>query len=45
MDALIKLNKVLLMRRLMIISKDEEREISVNGSTIQMMPIWKWLLD
>lgn len=44
-DALLKLNKVLPMRKLMIISKDEERNITVNDVTIQVIPVWKWLLD
>ena len=44
-DALLKLNKVLPMRKLMIISKDEERDITVNDVTIQVIPVWKWLLD
>lgn len=44
-DALLKLNKVLPMRKLMIISKDEERDIMVNDVTIQVIPVWKWLLD
>ena len=42
-DALLKLNKVLPMRKLMIISKDEERDITVNDVTIQVIPVWKWL--
>lgn len=44
-DALLKLNKVLPMRKLMIISKDEERDITVNDVIIQVIPVWKWLLD
>lgn len=44
-DALLKLNKVLPMRKLMIICKDEERDITVNDVTIQVIPVWKWLLD
>lgn len=44
-DALLKLNKVLPMRKLMIISKDEERDFTVNDVTIQVIPVWKWLLD
>ena len=44
-DALLKLNKVLPMRKLMIISKDEERDITVNDVTIQVIPVWKWLQD
>ena len=42
-DALLKLNKVLPMRKLMIISKDEERDITVNDVTIQVIPVWKWI--
>lgn len=44
-DALLKLNKVLPMRKLMIICKDEERDITVNDVTIQVISVWKWLLD
>lgn len=43
-DALLKLNKVLPMRKLLIVTKDEEREITKNGITIEVIPIWKWLL-
>lgn len=43
-DALIRLNKVLPMRKMLIISKDEEREIKRDDITIQVVPIWKWLL-
>ena len=43
-DALIRLNKVLPMRKMLIISKDEEREIKRDDITIQVIPIWKWLL-
>lgn len=43
-DALLKLNKALPMRKLVIITKDEEREITKNGITIEVIPVWKWLL-
>ena len=43
-DALIKLNKVLPMQKMLIITKDEEKEIIKNGFTIQVVPIWKWLI-
>ena len=43
-DALLKLNKALPMRKLMIITKDEEKEITIDGITILVIPIWKWLL-
>lgn len=43
-DALVKLNKVLPMQKLMIITKDEEREIVKDGITIEVTPVWKWML-
>lgn len=43
-DALIKLNKVLPMQKLMIITKDEEREIVKDEITIEVIPAWKWML-
>lgn len=43
-ESLISLNKVLPMRKLLIITKDEEREITKNGITIEVIPICKWLL-
>ena len=44
-EALIKLNKVLPMRQLTIITKEEEREIMVGEVSIHVVPIWKWLLQ
>ena len=44
-DALIKLNKVLPMRQLTIITKEEEREIKVGEVVIHVVPIWKWMLN
>lgn len=32
------------MRKLLIITKDEEKEITKNGITIEVIPICKWLL-
>lgn len=43
-DALLKLNKALPMRKLLIITKDEEKEIIKNDVTIEVIPVWKWLL-
>lgn len=43
-DALVKLNQVLPMQRLMVITKDEEREIVKDGMTIEVVPAWKWML-
>lgn len=44
-DALLKLNKVMPMRQLTIITKEEEREIEVGDLTIRVVPIWKWMLE
>ncbi len=43
-DALLKLNQVLPMQRLMVITKDEEREIVKDGMMIEVVPVWKWML-
>lgn len=43
--ALVKLTKTLDCSRLMIITYSEERIIEVENKTIEVLPIWKWLLD
>lgn len=44
-EGLIKLNNVYPLKRMYIITKDEERTIThENGTTIHVIPIWKWLL-
>ncbi len=42
--ALVKLQKVLPIRRSIIITKNEERTIEIDGNTIEVLPIYKWLL-
>ena len=42
--ALVKLSSILSCKKLMIITKDEERIVEVKGKTIEIVPIWKWLL-
>ena len=44
-DALVKLNKVLPMRQLTIITKEEERNIMAGDVAVRVVPIWKWMLD
>ncbi len=44
-QALVKLAKVLPCGRLMIITFDEERTIEAGGKTIEVVPVWKWLLN
>ena len=43
--ALVKLTKVLDCSRLMIITYSEEKTIKIEGKIIEVIPIWKWLLD
>lgn len=43
--ALIKLTKVLNCSRLMIITYSEEQTIEIEEKLIEILPIWKWLLE
>ncbi|MFI3240816.1 MAG: ATP-binding protein, partial [Bacteroidales bacterium] len=43
--ALVKLQKVLPCKRMIIITKDEERNIEVGDNVIEVIPIYKWLLE
>lgn len=42
--ALVKLSSFLDCKRLMIITRDEERTIRVEDKDIEVIPAWKWLL-
>lgn len=42
--ALQKMDKVFNLRHLMIITMDEEENIQVGDKTIEVVPVWKWLL-
>ena len=44
MNALLQLAKRTELRNMLIITKDEEFTISVNGINIEDVPAWKWLL-
>ena len=44
MNALLQLAKRTELRNMLIITKDEEFTISVNGINIEVVPAWKWLL-
>lgn len=45
-DALIKLNAAFPLKRMYIITRDEEQTItSESGLTIEVVPVWKWLLQ
>jgi predicted AAA+ superfamily ATPase len=43
-QALLKLNKLYSLDKMLIITRDEERTISVEGRQIEIVSIWKWLL-
>lgn len=43
--ALIKFTKVLDCQRLLILSYDTEETVEANGKTIEVMPVWKWLIQ
>ncbi len=43
-DALMKFNAIMPMRQLIIITKDEEMVIGKDGTVINVLPVWKWLL-
>ena len=43
-DALIALNKVHPLQKAMIITYDEEETILEGNLTIEVLPIWKWLI-
>ncbi len=44
-DALVSFNKLHPLKKALIITGDEECEISENGLKIDVIPVWKWLLD
>lgn len=43
--ALVKIANVFDCSRLMILTYSEERSIQIEGRNIEVIPIWKWLLD
>jgi len=43
--ALLKITGVLECRDLLIITRDTERILEINGKTIDVIPVWKWLLN
>ncbi|WP_455624593.1 ATP-binding protein [Parabacteroides sp.] len=42
--ALLKISEVLECDKPLIITRDTERSLKINGKTIEVIPIWKWLL-
>jgi predicted AAA+ superfamily ATPase len=44
-DALLHLAKRMDIRKMLIITRDEEKIITINENIIEVMPVWKWLCD
>ena len=44
-SALVKVSKVLECKKLMIITSETEKVIETNGRQIEVIPLWKWLLE
>ena len=44
-DGLIKLSSVQSVKRMMVVTKDEEDVVERDGHRIEIAPLWKWLLD
>lgn len=42
--ALIKMNKAFHLQRMVIITMDDEETIRIGDATIEVVPVWKWLL-
>jgi len=43
--ALLKITEVLECRHLLIITRDTERILEISGKKIEVIPVWKWLLN
>ena len=43
-NALLTLNNYKPLRRCIIVTRDEEENVLSDGLTIDVVPIWKWLL-
>lgn len=44
-NALLKFLSVLECRKLMIITRDSEQRLEIDNKTIEVIPVWKWLLN
>jgi predicted AAA+ superfamily ATPase len=45
MNALLKINELIKAEYLIILTLDEQRTEIVNGYEINILPVWKWLID
>ena len=44
-NALLQLSKHLEIKKTLIITRDEEKIITINGIVIEIIPVWKWLCN
>lgn len=44
-DALVKMSKSIDIKQCIIVTKDDEETIEADGITIEVIPLWKWLLQ
>lgn len=44
-SALLKISKVLDCKKLMIVTRDQKRTVDMAGKTIEVFPVWEWLLQ
>lgn len=44
-SALVKFNAFRPLKRSLIITYNEENLITVNGQTIEVVPVWRWMLE
>jgi uncharacterized protein len=44
-NALLKISNVLGCKKLQIITRDAEKILEINGKTIEVISVWKWLLE
>lgn len=44
-DGLIRLSSVQNVKRMIVVTKDEEDVVEKDGCRIEIIPLWKWLLE
>ena len=44
-DALVKLSSVQPINRMIVVTMEEESNADVDGFYIELIPLWKWLLE
>ena len=44
-DGLIRLASVQRLKRMVVVTKDEENVVEKDGYRIEILPLWKWLLE